>query len=58
MNSIIKTKEFKCPCCGEKIYIKLKASDDIIVTPFIMPKEDCTSIGIYDFGAKGGENDE
>nr|DAE59735.1 MAG TPA: cysteine-rich protein [Caudoviricetes sp.]DAZ32557.1 MAG TPA: cysteine-rich protein [Caudoviricetes sp.] len=58
MNSIIKTKEFECPCCGEKLYIQINESGDIIITPFILPKEDCSSIGIYDFGMKGGENSE
>ena len=58
MNNIIKTKEVKCPCCGEKFHIELKENGDIIIVPFILPKEDITSIGIYDFGAKGGENDE
>jgi len=51
-------KEFKCPCCGEKIHIELKENGDIIIVPFILPKEDLTSIGIYDFGTKGGENNE
>lgn len=58
MNNIIKMKEFKCPCCGEKFYIELKENGDIIIVPFILPKEDLTSIGIYDFGTKGGENNE
>lgn len=58
MNNIIKTKEFKCPCCGEKFHIKLTENGEIIVVPLILPKEDYTSIGIYDFGVKGGENNE
>lgn len=58
MNSIIKTKEFKCPCCGENFHIELKENGEIIVIPVILPKEDITSIGIYDFGMKGGENNE
>lgn len=58
MNNIIKMKEFKCPCCGEKFHIELKENGDIIIVPFILPKEDIASIGIYDFGTKGGENDE
>ena len=51
-------KEFKCPCCGEKFHIELKENGDIIIVPFILPKEELTSIGIYDSGTKGGENDE
>ena len=57
MNNIIKMKEFKCPCCGEKFHIELKENGDIIIVPFL-PKEELTSIGIYDFGTKGGENNE
>lgn len=58
MNNIIKTKEFKCPCCGESFYIDIKESGEIVITPFILSKEDITSIGIYDFGTEGGENSE
>lgn len=58
MSSTIKMKEFECPCCGEKFNIKLKENGDFVIIPFILPKEDYTSIGIYDFGAKGGENNE
>lgn len=58
MNSIIKMQEFKCPCCGEKFNIELKGNGEIIIVPFILPKEDQTSIGVYDFGVEGGENNE
>ena len=55
-NNIIKMKEFECSCCGEKFVIKVNESGEITVTPFILPKEEISSAGIYNFGEKGGEN--
>lgn len=58
MNNTIKTQEYSCPCCGEKFYIQINESGKIIITPFIIPKENYISIGQYDFGEKGGETNE
>lgn len=56
MKIITKTKEFECPCCGEKFNITLTENGEIVVTPFILSENNCISAGMYNFGVKGGEN--
>lgn len=60
IKNTITTQEFNCPCCGEKINIKITESGDIIIAPFILPKSDksISEFG-YEFGVmKGGEKNE
>lgn len=59
IKNIITTQELNCPCCGEKITIKVTESGNII-TPFVSSKSDksISEFG-YEFGVmKGGEKSE
>lgn len=54
MSNIIKQQEFRCPCCGKKINIKLSKSGELIITPFNY-SNDFSNINTYDFGICGGD---
>jgi DNA-directed RNA polymerase subunit RPC12/RpoP len=60
IKNIITTQELDCPCCGEKITIKVTESGNVIVTPFVSfkPDKSISEFG-YEFGVmKGGEKNE
>lgn len=58
MNNIIKTQEFNCPCCDEKLSIQITESGEIIITPFILSETNIIPFDYgYEFGdLKGGES--